>query len=203
MHQSRIQAILVHVWTVHRLWYQNYSQSTVNVHHDDQKHALQCKNQVLKFIYQLAVLIAYQPLSLWDLYWTKSPSRSADMAKGHRAQISLTAFILLNKQCWYSSERFSIFICKSSFPFRAWYSKWWKMLEKFKVLMWPWSCVVLYKKKSHPTAITSPAFLSVMKLLAMVLNTPSITWYKKRIALYQTSMSAFILVIFDWAPIVY
>lgn len=122
LHQWGILAILVHVWTVHTLWYQNYSQQTVIVHHDYQKHALQCKNQVLKFIYQLAVLIVYQPLSLWDLYWTKSPSRSADMAKGHRAQISLTAFILLNKQCQYSSERFNMFICKGLIPFSAWYS---------------------------------------------------------------------------------
>lgn len=85
-------------------------------------------------------------LSLWVLYWARSCSKSSLMASGQRPATSLMALILEDKKA-------------------------------FKIHHWhhasDWLIFFSGKAASYPTVMTSPEFLSVTKLLAMVMMTGS------------------------------
>lgn len=96
-------------------------------------------------------------LSLWVLYWAKSCSKASVMASGQRAATSLMALILQNNNK------------KKDF-------KWIKCISLPRCLYFFFS---KRKTASYPTVMTSPEFLSVTKLLAMVMMTGSMICRKE------------------------
>lgn len=136
----------------------------------------------------------YSLLSLWVLYWDRSCRRSSLTASGQRAATSLMALRLKHTKTLkftiklYNTEAvatWTLHTLTGNFiqPIYS-TSPWWKYIISQLHLLTYWdlshtntSSRTKHKlqRVTHPTVMTSPEFLSVTKLLAMVMIKGSVT----------------------------